>query len=52
MQKVHVSHYLSNSNWDYQKLAIHTYSKLNFIFPMSPVQFRRIHSIEVQSMLT
>ena len=59
LQTVQVSIYLSNSakikcnsNWDYQKLAIHTYSKLNFILPMSPMRFRRINTAEEQSMWT
>jgi len=59
LQTVHISLYLSNSatikcnsNWDYQKLARHTYSKLNFILPMSPMQFRRIHTDKVQSIWT
>jgi hypothetical protein len=59
LQTVHISLYLSNSAtikcngiWDYRKLATHTYLKLNFILPMSLMQFRRIHTVEVQSMWT
>ena len=59
LQTNHISLYLCNSatikcnsNCDYQKLAIHTYSKLNFILPMSPMQFRRMQTVEVQGMWT
>lgn len=59
LQTVHIFLSLSNSatikcnsNWYYPELAIHTYSKPNFILPMSPMQFKRIHTAEVQTMWT